>query len=103
MADQSTRMIEVDWDGDQRGSVFRAGVEVVALDRSRLLRDVANALSDHHVNIVSCETVTGDDRVAKMRFEFELANPGHLNAVLRTIKQIDSVYDVYRLVPGSQS
>jgi guanosine-3',5'-bis(diphosphate) 3'-pyrophosphohydrolase len=103
MADQSTRMIEVDWDGDQRGSVFRAGVEVVALDRSRLLRDVANALSDHHVNIVSCETVTGDDRVAKMRFEFELANPGHLNAVLRTIKQIDSVYDVYRLVPGAAS
>jgi GTP pyrophosphokinase len=35
-----------------------------------------------------------------MRFEFELANPGHLEAVLSTIKQIDSVYDVYRLVPG---
>jgi GTP diphosphokinase / guanosine-3',5'-bis(diphosphate) 3'-diphosphatase len=101
MAEQATRMIEVDWDGEQRGSVFRAGVEVVALDRSRLLRDVANALSDHHVNIVSCTTVTGDDKVAKMRFEFELANPGHLNAVLRTIKQIDSVYDVYRLVPGA--
>ena len=45
MADQATRMIEVDWDGEQRGSIFRAGVEVVALDRSRLLRDVANALS----------------------------------------------------------
>ena len=100
MADQATRMIEVDWDGEQRGSIFRAGVEVVALDRSRLLRDVANALSDHHVNIVSCATVTGDDRVAKMRFEFELANPGHLEAVLSTIKQIDSVYDVYRLIPG---
>jgi GTP pyrophosphokinase len=103
MAEQATRMIEVDWDGDMRGSIFRAGVEVVALDRARLLRDVANALSDHHVNIVSCATVTGDDRVAKMRFEFELANPGHLDAVLRTIKQIDSVYDVYRLVPGAAS
>jgi GTP diphosphokinase / guanosine-3',5'-bis(diphosphate) 3'-diphosphatase len=73
---------------------------VVALDRSRLLRDVANALSEHHVNIVSCATVTGDDRVAKMRFEFELANASHLAAVLRTIKQIDAVYDVYRVVPG---
>ncbi|HEY3485219.1 MAG TPA: RelA/SpoT family protein, partial [Ilumatobacteraceae bacterium] len=100
MAEQATRMIEVDWDGERRGSLFRAGVEVVALDRSRLLRDVANALSDHHVNIVSCETITGSDRVAKMRFEFELANAGHLSAVLRTIKQIDSVYDVYRTVPG---
>ena len=80
--------------------MFRAGVEVVALDRSRLLRDVANALADHHVNIVSCDTTTGNDRVAKMRFEFELGDPNHLAAVLRTIKSIDSVYDAYRLVPG---
>ncbi|HEU4842527.1 MAG TPA: ACT domain-containing protein, partial [Ilumatobacteraceae bacterium] len=65
-----------------------------------LLRDVANALSDHHVNIVACDTNTGNDRVAKMRFEFELADPGHLAAVLRTIKGIDAVYDAYRLVPG---
>ena len=72
-------MIDVEWDGEQRRPIFRAGVEVVALDRSRLLRDVANALGDHHVNIVSCETVTGDDRVARMRFGFEIANPGHLD------------------------
>ena len=85
----------------QTGATFVAGVEVVALDRSRLLRDVANALVDHHVNIVSCQTITGADRVAKMRFEFELANPGHLEAVVRTIKGIDGVYDAYRLVPGA--
>ena len=79
-----------------------AAVEVVALDRARLLRDVANSLSDQHVNIVACSTHTGSDRVAKMRFEFELSDPGHLDAVVRTIKQIDSVYDAYRLVPGTQ-
>ena len=102
MAEQATRMIEVEWDGqEQSGATFVAGVEVVALDRSRLLRDVANALVDHHVNIVSCQTLTGADRVAKMRFEFELANPGHLEAVVRTIKGIDGVYDAYRLVPGA--
>jgi GTP pyrophosphokinase len=103
MADQAARMIDVEWDTERSGKVFNAGVEVVALDRSRLLRDVANALSDHHVNIVSCATLTGDDRVAKMRFEFELSDAGHLAAVLRTIKQIDGVYDVYRTVPGAGS
>ncbi len=102
MAEQATRMIEVEWDGQgQTGATFVAGVEVVALDRSRLLRDVANALVDHHVNILSCQTITGADRVAKMRFEFELANPGHLEAVVRTIKGIDGVYDAYRLIPGA--
>ena len=97
---QSARMVEVDWSGEHSDSVFRAAVEVAALDRSRLLRDVANAIADHHVNIVACSTHTGNDRVAKMRFEFELADPGHLDSVLRTIQRIDNVYDAYRLVPG---
>ena len=101
-AQQATRMIDVEWDGEeQSAATFVAGVEVVALDRSKLLRDVASAMVDHHVNILSCDTVTGPDRVAKMRFEFELANPGHLDAVLRRIRHIDSVYDAYRLVPGA--
>jgi GTP pyrophosphokinase len=102
MTEQAARMIEVEWDGEeQHGATFVAGVEVVALDRTRLLRDVTNALADHHVNILSCQTVTGDDRVAKMQFEFEFANPGHLDAVIRTIKGVDSVYDAYRLIPGA--
>ncbi len=102
MSEQATRMIDVEWDGqEQRGATFVAGVEVVALDRSRLLRDVTNALADHQVNILSCQTVTGTDRVAKMRFEFEFANPGYLEAVIRTIKGVDSVYDAYRLIPGA--
>jgi GTP pyrophosphokinase len=100
MSDQSARLIEVEWDGDTNGALFRASVEVKALDRSKLLRDVSNALSEQHVNIVACSTHTGSDRVASMRFEFEMADPGHLDAVLRTIKNIDGVYDAYRIVPG---
>jgi len=99
--DEPTRMIDVEWSRTTPGTLFTAGVEVVALDRSRLLRDVANALSEQYVNIVSCNTHTGSDRVAKMRFEFELADPNHLEAVLRVIKSIDAVYDAYRIVPSS--
>jgi GTP pyrophosphokinase len=38
--------------------------------------------------------------VARMRFEFEFADPSHLQSVLRTIKRIDSVYDAYRVMAG---
>jgi GTP pyrophosphokinase len=100
MVDEPTRMIDVEWSRTTPGTLFTAGVEVVALDRGRLLRDVANALSEQHVNIVACSTNTGSDRVAKMRFEFELADPNHLESVLRVIKSIDSVFDAYRIVPG---
>ena len=97
----SARPVEVEWSSDNSDAVFVAAVEVVALDRSRLLRDVANALSDEHVNIVACTTHTGADRVAKMRFEFEFADPIHLQSVLRMIKRIDGVYDANRVLPGS--
>ena len=60
-------------------------------------------MSDQHVNIVACSTHTGNDRIAKMRFDFEMADPSHLDAVMRTIKTIDAVYDAYRVVPGGGS
>jgi len=101
MSEQSARIIDVEWAGLSADDTFVAAVEVVALDRTRLLRDVANALSDQRVNIVSCTTQTGSDRVARMRFEFEFSDPNHLQAMLRMIKNIDGVYDAYRLLPGA--
>ena len=103
MAQQQSSVIEVEWSGDSERSVFRAGVEVTAFDRSRLLRDVANSLSEQHINIVACSTFTGKDRVAKMRFEFELADASHLDAVLWTIRSIPGVFEAKRLVPGGSS
>jgi GTP pyrophosphokinase len=96
---QSDRLIDVDWDNETSGT-FVASIEVKALDRSRLLRDVSTALAEHHVNILSCNTITGSDRISKMRFDFELGDPSHLDSVLSSIKQIDSIYDAYRVLPG---
>src|SRR5690606_16187457 len=81
-------------------AVFVASIEVKGLDRARLLRDVSGVLADHHVNIVSCNTITGSDRISKMRFDFELGDPSHLDSVVGGIKQIDGVYDAYRVLPG---
>ena len=103
LAEDSARVVDVEWSSDGASTMFIAAVEVKALDRSRLLRDVANALSDEHVNIVSCTTNTGADRVARMRFEFEFADPSHLQSVLRVIKRIDGVYDANRVLPGVAS
>ena len=98
----SNRIVDVEW-VEGGATAFRASVEVAALDRTRLLRDVANALSDQHVNIVACSTVTGADRVARMRFDFELANAGHLESVMRTIKNIDAVFEVRSAAPSDNS
>ena len=99
VAGQADRLIDVEWDGDQGGS-YVASIEIKALDRARLLRDVTTALADHHVNIIASSTRAGRDRVSTMRFDFELADPSHLDSALSTIKSIDSVYDAYRVIPG---
>ena len=57
-AGQKDRLIEVEWDESHDGT-FVAAIEVKALDRGRLLRDVASSMSDHHVNILSSSSHTG--------------------------------------------
>jgi guanosine-3',5'-bis(diphosphate) 3'-pyrophosphohydrolase len=93
------RLIEVEWDRVRTG-VFICSVEVKALDRTRLLSDVTRVLSEHHVNILSSSTHTKSDAVSRMRFDFELADPAHLESLLSALKRIDSVYDAYRMLPG---
>jgi GTP diphosphokinase / guanosine-3',5'-bis(diphosphate) 3'-diphosphatase len=93
---QRERMVEVHW-APTDGSVFLVGVQVEALDRPRLLSDVTRALSDQHVNILSAVVTTSRDRVAISRFTFEMGDPKHLGHVLRAVRAIDGVYDVYRL------
>jgi GTP pyrophosphokinase len=98
---QDDRLIDVEWDQNQSNDTFVVSIEVRALDRSRLLRDVSASLADHHVNILACATQTGTDRISRMRFDFELADPSHLDSLLGVIRRIESVYDAYRLLPGS--
>ncbi len=93
------RMIEVEWDRESTGS-FIAAVELKALDRTRLGVDVWKVISDNHLNILRSDSLTGADRVSRMRFEFELADPAHLDSLLSALKRIDSVYDAYRVLPN---
>jgi len=63
---------------------------------------VSGVLVESHVNVLGTSTATsGVDRVATMRFECEIGDPSHLEALLRSLREVDSVYDVYRVVPGS--
>ena len=93
---QPERLVEVAWTPG-KSSIFLVNIQVEALDRARLLSDVTRALSDQHVNILNASVTTTKDRVAISRFTFEMGDPSHLNQVLRAVKGIDGVYDVYRV------
>ncbi|MDE3085285.1 MAG: bifunctional (p)ppGpp synthetase/guanosine-3',5'-bis(diphosphate) 3'-pyrophosphohydrolase [Acidobacteriota bacterium] len=96
---EQERLIEVEWNRDG-ATVFVASIEVLAFDRSRLLSDVTRVVSEHHLNIVSSSSHTAPDRVSRMHFDVELADPGHLDSLLSSLKQLDGVFDAYRTLPG---
>lgn len=96
LRNQPERLVEVAWTPG-KSSIFLVNIQVEAMDRARLLSDVTRALSDQHVNILNASVTTTKDRVAISRFTFEMGDPSHLNQVLRAVKGIDGVYDVYRV------
>jgi len=96
------RLIEVEWDRGVEG-VFVATLEVLAFDRERLLADVSRMVSEHRLNIVASRTATTADRVSRMSFEVELADPTHLQSVIASLKHLDGVFDAYRLLPGKKA
>lgn len=93
---QGDRFIQVRW-SPGANSVFLVNIQVEALDRARLLSDVTKALSDNAVNILHASVSTAKDRTAFSKFTFEMADASHLDAVLRSVKAVEGVYDVYRV------
>jgi GTP pyrophosphokinase len=92
------RLIPVRWDTAAQ-STFRVTVQVEALDRKHLLRDITTVLGDLHVNILGAQVTTQRDRVAYLRFTFELGDIAHLDHILDQVRRIEAVFDAYRVVP----
>ena len=93
---QGDRFVDVKWSPGAH-SVFLVNIQVEALDRARLLSDVTKALSDNAVNILHASVTTAKDRTAYSKFTFEMADASHLEAVLKSVRAVAGVYDVYRV------
>jgi guanosine-3',5'-bis(diphosphate) 3'-pyrophosphohydrolase len=90
------RFVEVEW-AVGRGKLFTVELLVEALDRMHLLSDITKTISDAEVNILSARVDTIEDRTALSRFAFRAASAQHVEEVIRKIRGIPDVYDVYRV------
>jgi guanosine-3',5'-bis(diphosphate) 3'-pyrophosphohydrolase len=93
------RIIDVEWDGSAGGQ-YRAVLEIMAFDRSRLLLDVSKVVAEYHLNIISSSSTTSGARIVRMVFDVELADPTHLSSLLAALKGVDGVFDAFRQLPG---
>ncbi|HXF57767.1 MAG TPA: bifunctional (p)ppGpp synthetase/guanosine-3',5'-bis(diphosphate) 3'-pyrophosphohydrolase [Actinomycetota bacterium] len=99
LAREPDRFIEVAWRTGAPTS-FAVSIQVEALDRQKLLRDVATVLGDQGINILAASSRVGKDRIASLRFTFELADITHLAGLLNAVRRVDGVFDAYRVLPG---
>jgi GTP pyrophosphokinase len=93
---QEGRIMDVSWQSTGK-SLFLVQIQIEALDRGGLLSDVTRVLAEHHVNILSASVSTRSDRVALSRFVFEMGDSAVLEHLLNAVRNIEAVYDVYRV------
>ncbi len=96
LASQPGRLVEVEW-APTAQSLFLVAIQVEGLDRAGLLSDMTRVLSDMHVNILSAAVSTNRDRITKGKFTFEMGDPAHLGHVLKAVRNVNGVFDAYRL------
>ncbi|HEY3541381.1 MAG TPA: bifunctional (p)ppGpp synthetase/guanosine-3',5'-bis(diphosphate) 3'-pyrophosphohydrolase [Gaiellaceae bacterium] len=92
------RFTPVEWDGGTSQS-FRVHIAVDSWDRPRLLEDVARTFAEHGANIVSYGGSV-EDQMARNWYVAEVGDVKGLRSLLTTLRNVDGVFDAYRVTPS---
>jgi GTP pyrophosphokinase len=92
------RFTKVEWDGGGTKS-FLVQIRVDSWDRPRLLEDVARTFAEHGANIVEYGGHV-EDQLAKNWYTAEVGDVKDLRALLNALRNIESVFDAYRVTPS---
>jgi GTP pyrophosphokinase len=91
------RFAQVSWDGDMT-SAFRVEIQVDGWDRHRLLEDLSRTFAETGINILEARCTVVHPMV-KNRFVVEVGDTQALKTCIGRIRNIDSVFDAYRVTP----
>jgi guanosine-3',5'-bis(diphosphate) 3'-pyrophosphohydrolase len=92
------RFTNVSWEGDQ-STAFVVEIQIDAWDRHRLLEDLSRVFSESGANILEARCLSTPPMV-KNRFVVEVADAHTLKGAITRMRNIDSVFDAYRVTPG---
>jgi len=93
------RFTPVSWDGESATS-FKVELHIDGWDRHRLLEDLSRTFSEAGINIVEARC-TSNPPMIRNRFVIEVADTKTLDATINRLRNIESVFDAYRVTPGA--
>ena len=88
----------MEWEGGVSQS-FRVQIAVDSWDRPRLLEDVARTFAEHGANIVSYGGSV-EDQMARNWYVVEVGDVRGLRTLLVALRNVDAVFDAYRVTPS---
>ena len=91
------RFTPVSWEGDSASS-FRVELQIDAWDRTRLLEDLSRTFAETGINILEARCTVVHPMV-KNRFVVEVGDTQALKACVQRLRNIESVFDAYRVTP----
>jgi GTP pyrophosphokinase len=93
------RFTSVFWEGE-RATAFVVEIQIDAWDRHRLLEDLSRVFSESGANILEARCLSTPPMV-KNRFVVEVADTHTLKGAVTRLRNIESVFDAYRVTPGA--
>jgi len=91
------RIIEVSWGGQTRRT-YPVDLNILAYDRTGLLRDIMMIMANSNINVTSVNTLSNkDESQADMRLTIEIEDIDSLGKVMAQLSKISNVADVRRV------
>ena len=95
LLNEENRMIDVYWVDDINGS-YNVEIEILANDRTGLLKDVIKQVENAKLKIVGINSRTTKENIAIINISIDLENIDTLNKIIHSLRNIENVYEVTR-------
>ena len=94
--EEKERLVEVSW-GEEKGKGYSAEFQVEAEDRTGLLADIMQLITNDNLQLTSLNAKSLKNGVAVMNVMVTVDNKEKLNTLMKKIKAIRGVIEVYRM------
>ena len=92
---EGSRLIDVEW--YQNANVaYTVDIEIYATDRSGLLSDIVKELGNRNIKLTGVNSKVIKNDIALTEVKLEVQSVDELNKTLKSLREVDSVYEVNR-------
>lgn len=93
---EKARFIEVEWSRGENSISYNTDISIIAEDRKGMFADISRTCEDMDVHIAGVNARSDKDSIVHMVMTLALSDTGEIQKVLRNLKNIHGVIDVYR-------